>query len=329
MPTLYVATQGARIRKTSRRLLVSTDDAVLHSVRLRDVDRVVMAGSVELTSPALRALLEGRIETTFLSRGGRLLGSLSPPGGKNVFLRVAQVQRYTNLEFRLRVGKSVVAAKILNGRRVLQLFGRRRKELDLSATKAALESSAHKAAHAESVAQLMGIEGEAAATYFRAFGNLFLGDLRFETRSRRPPRDPVNSLLSFGYTLLTGETIGAAFSEGLDPDVGFLHELSYGRPSLALDLVEEFRQPVVDRFVLSVINRRVIRPADFTTEGEGVLLQDRPRGRFFEFYDRVMTSEFRDRSGQTVTYRSLLRAQARQMARAVMNNEDYLPYRIP
>jgi len=327
MPSLYVTTQGARVRKSSRRLIVRTDDGIVQGVRLSNLDRLVISGNVDITTPAIVALLEHGISTTFLSRGGRLLGHLQPPGAKNVFVRLAQFQRYQDLQFRLRIGRCVVSAKIRNSRRVLQLFSRRRPDLDLSETSLRLEKSAERAMLAEGLPQLMGVEGEAAVTYFRAYGALMLGELQFTTRSRRPPKDPINAMLSFGYTLLACDVLGALAGEGLDPDVGFLHELSYGRPGLALDLVEEFRQPVVDRLVLSLANRRVFLASDFhPTPDEGLHLMDAARARFLEFYDRTMSSNFQHRGADT-TYRSLVRNQARELARAVVDNVDYAPYR--
>lgn len=327
MGTLYVATAGARVRKTGHRLVVSTEEGVLQSIRLRDLERVVLAGRVEVTTPALLAMLEAGVETTLLSRGSRLLGTLHPPGSRNVFLRVTQVKRHQDPTFRLQTGRSIVHAKVTNARRVLQQTARRRPDLDLAPALEALKVAARKALEAPAIAQLMGIEGDAASVYFRAYGSLFLRDLRFEKRSRRPPKDPVNSLLSLGYTLLSGEAVGAVASAGLDPDVGMFHELSYGRPSMALDLVEEFRQPVVDRLVLSLCNRRVFSGADFrTVEEGGQYLQDEARKRFFDYYDRTVNSTFQDSRGRKTTFRALLLEQARLLARAIQDGTDYQPF---
>jgi len=124
---------------------------------------------------------------------------------------------------------------------------------------AQLESSRERAARQTAIESLLGVEGDAARIYFGMFGTMLRSDLTFAGRSRRPPRDPVNALLSFGYTLLTTELTGALAAQGLDPFVGVLHDLDYGRPSLALDLLEEFRQPIIDRLVLSVVNRGVLK----------------------------------------------------------------------
>ena len=150
----------------------------------------------------------------------------------------------------------------------------------------------------------------------------------FTTRSRRPPRDPVNALLSFGYTILGTEIAGALAAESLDPQIGYLHELDYGRPSLALDILEEFRQPLIDRLTLSLVNRSVLTSAHFEDRGkEGVLLNEAGRPRFLEFYHRTMETPFRvRRSDDETTYRALLRRQAKRMRRAIEGLAGYTPY---
>lgn len=328
MPTLYVATAGASIRRVSRRLVVAVADAVLQSIRLRDLERVVFWGPVQVTTPALMALLENRIETTFLTAGGKLLGRLVPPGQKNVFLRTQQCERHRDLAFRLQVGRNIVATKARNARRVLQLYARSRPGLEIVKTLRVLKETGQRVQTATTLSQLMGYEGEAAAAYFSAYGRLFLA-MSFETRSRRPPRDPANALLSLGYTLLTSEATGAAAANGLDPDVGFLHELNYGRPSLALDLVEPFRHPVVDRLALSLINRRVLQEGDFEQAPEGgFILRDDPRRRFFRLYEKIMTTSFRGCDQRPTTYRLQLQDQAHQLANTIMGRGEFCPFRL-
>ncbi len=326
MSTLYVNLAGATIRKASRRLVVSHRDGVVQSVRLRDVTRVVIVGPVLVTQPAILALMEHGIETTFLSGSGRPRARLSPMEGKNVFLRVAQVRQHDHMPFRLEVARRIVAGKMRNGRRVLQLWARLRRDLDLSEPLADLDRLRRKAQDQETIAALMGVEGDAAARYFRAYGSLFRGALRFETRTRRPPRDPVNSLLSLGYTLLCTEATGAVASHGLDPFVGFLHDLDYGRPSLALDLMEEFRHAVVDRFVLSAINHHAFQEDHFEPHANGaVLMKDEPRKKFFRLFEKVMTAEFVNHGAPT-TFRRALQDQAAALARCVTSGDAYEPF---
>jgi CRISPR-associated protein Cas1 len=303
-------------------------DQELQTVRARDLERVVLYGNVQVTSQAAAFLLEQGIETSFLSRSGRFRGRLAPADSKNVFLRLAQYDRHRDEAFRLAVGRAIVARKIANSRALLRRYGRNHPEIDLEATVAQLDAALPGVPPQASIEALMGTEGQAAAAYFRAYGRLFRQELQFTTRSRRPPRDPVNALLSLGYTLLTSEAAGALAAHGLDIYIGFLHSLEYGRPSLALDLVEEFRQPVIDRFTLSLANRRVLKPEDFEDRGaEGVFLSDAARPRYFAFYERMMATEFTDRrTGQPTSFRALLGAQARKMAAAVQSGQTYEPW---
>ena len=171
---------------------------------------------------------------------------------------------------------------------------------------------------------------DAARRYFAAFGKMLRGELIFNGRSRRPPRDAVNAVLSFGYTLVMTELVGVAAAEGMDAQVGLLHDLNYGRPSLALDVLEEFRQPVVDRLVLALVNRKVLQPAHFDGNAErGVLLNDEGRTRFLRYYHKTMDEPFncRDWADATpATFRLLLRRQMHRMRTAIEFEQDYAPY---
>jgi CRISPR-associated protein Cas1 len=329
MPVLYVVEQGAQVRYSKKRFLVVKDKEVLQVVRERDLERVVLVGHVQLTANAIAAILNIGIDTTFLTLKGRYKGRLSPVESKNVFLRIAQFRRYEDMGFRLSMARSIIAAKIANARRLILAHARNHPDKIWEQPIEALSTAEQKANSAETLASLMGIEGDSARVYFETFGKMLRRELQFEQRSRRPPRDPVNALLSFGYTLVLSEIIGAVASQGLDPYVGFLHELDYGRPSLGLDILEEFRQPLVDRFVLSLVNRGVFSADEFERrENGGVYLKDEPRKKFLRFYERAMTSEFRDRTdGGKVTFRELIRRQATRMSQAIQTGGGYDPYR--
>jgi CRISPR-associated protein Cas1 len=329
MSTLYVTRVGSRIRKTKRRLVVSGDEGVIQTARLRDLRKVVLVGSAGVTTPALLSMLEAGIEVSFLTGSGRPRGRLVPAEGKNVFLRVIQFRRFEDMDFRIAMARRIVSAKIQNARRILQLFRRDRTDLDFSGPLAELKILREKAEQQQNLSSLMGIEGDAAARYFRCFGCLFLQDLSFEKRSRRPPMDPVNALLSLGYTLIAGETQGALSSLALDPYIGFFHELDYGRPSLALDLEEEFRQPIVDRFVLSLCNRRILKPEDFQkAENGGTMLKEGPRKKFFRFYEKMMMSPMGASSpeAESMTLRKLIHFQAENLKSSIISGSEYSPY---
>ncbi|MCX6361799.1 MAG: CRISPR-associated endonuclease Cas1 [Armatimonadetes bacterium] len=328
MSVLYVQEQGACIHKAGGRLLVKKQGSTLGYAHLRDLDRLVLVGAVEVSTPAMAALLDGGIDMVLLSAGGRLRGRLAARESKNVDLRHTQFQRYEETGFRLAMARTIVAGKIRNARFLVQRFGRNHAEVDVEAAVAALDRSRHRLDDQSDAAAVLGVEGDAARVYFEAFGRMLLGGFTFTVRSRRPPRDPANALLSFGYAVLEGEVTAALAGEGLDPTVGMLHELDYGRPSLSLDLLEEFRQPVVDRLVLSLVNRRVLREEHFEAGSEGgVRMNDAGRPLFIEFYHRAMASEFEDRTaGERTTFTGIIRRQARRMRLALADGSAYEPF---
>jgi CRISPR-associated protein Cas1 len=328
MTTLYVREPGAGLRRSGKRLIVYKGDETLQAVRLRDLERVTLLGNIDVSASVVATLLEQGVETVFLSTSGRFRGRLTPAEGKNVFVRQAQFRRYDDDEFRLRLATTLIDAKIRNARHLLQRYQRNHPDERLAEIIVQLDGSRDRAARQTGLASLLGVEGDAARVYFVGLGLMLRGDLAFNGRSRRPPRDPVNALLSFGYTLLTTELTGAVAAQGLDPFVGVLHDLDYGRPSLALDLLEEFRQPVIDRLVLSVVNRGALKTDHFEDRGEaGVLLNDAGRPRFLEFYHRLLETPFTERGEENATtYRAILMRQAERMRAALLGEAEYVAY---
>jgi CRISPR-associated protein Cas1 len=291
----------------------------------------VVFGNIQVTTQAAATLLDAGVEVSFLSRQGRFRGRLAPADSKNVPLRLAQFRRYEDPDFRLGLARRIVEAKIRNGRALLLRYGRNHPDADLSAAVGQLDTALPSLTYQSTIPALMGTEGQAAATYFRAYGQMFRRELQFTTRSRRPPRDPINALLSLGYTLLTSEAAGILAAHGLDIHIGYFHEVEYGRPSLSLDLVEEFRQPGIDRFTLSLANKLVLTATDFEDRGEGgVFLQPEPRKRYFAFYERMVTTPFKEHgSGEEVTFRTLLQRQARRLVKCILEGTEYQPFRLP
>jgi CRISPR-associated protein Cas1 len=236
MATLYVTEPGSRIEKDYHRILVTKDDEILQRVPLARIDEVVLVGRVGATTPALLALLDADAGLTMISRTGRLRGRLSPPLSRNAPLRQAQYKKEQEDDFSLTFARAVVRGKLANSRTMMRRLLRRRSndlpERLLERVQAALTE----AETAPSLDALRGIEGAAARAYFGFIRESLRVDIPFQRRERRPPPDPVNALLSFGYTLLGAAMISALEIVGLDPYVGFLHAEKYGRPALALDL---------------------------------------------------------------------------------------------
>ena len=262
MSTLYITEPGARIEKEYHQLLVTKDDEVLARTPLSRVSHVVLVGNVGTTTPALLALLDAGVGLSLVSTGGKLRGRLVPATGGNAALRQAQYRAASDTVFCTRFARAVTCGKLRNSRTMMQRLLRRHEGLP-PVQLLRLEAALEQAAQARSVETLRGLEGSGARAYFGLFRQALRVDLAFEKRARRPPPDPVNALLSLGYTLLNEALMTALEVVGLDPYAGFFHADKYNRPALALDMVEEFRAPIVDSLVLTLINKRLLGPEDF------------------------------------------------------------------
>ncbi|HEY67686.1 MAG TPA: CRISPR-associated endonuclease Cas1, partial [Thermoflexia bacterium] len=283
MPTLYLREQGAVLRKVGERLVVTKGEEVLEDVPIIHVDQVVVMGNVQLTTPAVALLLRKEVDVVFLSSRGRFRGRLVTTGSKFARLRHAQLRMLDEEKAVLAVARELVAAKLINQAHLLERLGARRAAREI-------ERDVRKARRASSLDGLRGHEGAAGARYFAALRRLIPSEWGFVKRTYHPPPDPVNALLSLGYTLLLKDAVAAAQLVGLDPYLGFFHALDYGRPSLALDLIEPFR-PLVDGLVLGWIVERKVSPRDFRParrEDGAVLLDDEARTRYFRAYERQM-----------------------------------------
>ncbi|MGD9686376.1 MAG: CRISPR-associated endonuclease Cas1 [Desulfobacter sp.] len=264
METLYVVEQGAYIRKNGESLDIVKKGQVLASVPAKGLEKLVLTGYISLSGSMMDFLIKNRVETVFLTPTGRFRARLMIDEHKHVALRKAQYLKLEDPVFKLAVMKVIVAGKLDNMAMFLARRGRDYKEARLGSAAAGLKALKSSLEKAETPDEVRGFEGAGSRIYFNVFKLLIRNDrFFFNNRNRRPPKDPVNALLSFVYTLLTNEVISAIKTCGLDPYMGTLHEIAYGRPSLACDLVEEYRCLIGDRFVLNLLNRKMIRPEDF------------------------------------------------------------------
>ncbi|MCI0489813.1 MAG: CRISPR-associated endonuclease Cas1 [Blastocatellia bacterium] len=325
MATLYITEQGAMLRKEQNRLVVECDGAQLAEIHAFKVERVVIFGNAQLTTQVISFLLASGIDTAFLTQHGRLKGRLAPIASKNVPLRVQQYERTRDAGFALEMARRIVSAKISNCAQMLSRHQRNHPECDLSTETAQLARFGHRATQATAIGSLLGLEGQAAAVYFQGFARMLRRQLNFKKRTRRPPTDPVNSLLSFGYTLLYNEAISASVSAGFDPYLGFYHAVHYGRCSLALDLMEEMRPLTADRLALNLVNREIVKPEDFRKlDGCGVHLEERGRKSFLREYERMMNTEFTSyQTGERTSPRRALHNQALLLQQAIAHGTPY------
>ena len=275
-------------------------------------------------------LLDAGVPLSFITRAGKLRGRLAPPLPKNLPLRHAQYDRARDRDFCLKVARSIAQGKLRNALSLLRRLCRSHPECN-TADMAPLERSLSRLRQATTLGQIRGLEGVAGRAYFRLYRQALRPDMTFTRRSRRPPKDPANALLSLGYTLLTQNLITACEMVALDPFDGFFHADKYGRPALALDLVEEFRAVIVDSVVRLVINRRMVTPKDFSPASDGgTYLSSRSLRRFLRQYAaRLNTPIMHPRVGRRLSYQRIFEVQARILAKYIQGELDaYIPFRV-
>ena len=350
---LYVDESGCTLKKTGERILVVKEGETIRDIPLIHLGQVVLCGNISVTTPVMQTLLNEGIPLVYLSAYGRYQGTLTPQISRNSLLRVAQHRVADDPERCLVLAKAFVHGKIANMRTMLQRRKWRNRtpnnenpdsalqtneietgdgHTDISSSIDGIMAMRQKIPKAEGLPELLGIEGNASATYFQSFSAMLKPALgfSFERRTRRPPKDPTNALLSFAYSLLTADLISAIQTVGLDPYVGFFHQQNYGRPCLALDLMEEFRPIIADSVVITLINKRQIKPDDFMQSHGGWFLNDAARKRFYAAYE--------GRKNDTIThpvfkyklnFRRAIELQVRLLAKYLMGEiETYTPLTI-
>ena len=295
MTTLYVLTHGAILQKRHRSLLVKNPQGqTLQNVQLRHLRTVFILPWVKVTSPALAALLKNGVDLALLRPNGKFLGRLTSPRSPSHSLHRIQYQLFTAEDKLLKLAEDLIAAKLANQEQLLRYLAwhsespQEQPFLEAAENISRLASSLPSQQNLDS---LRGTEGAAARWYWQAFAAaLANNELGFSRRVYRPATDPVNAALSFGYALLTTHATGYVEGMGMDPYVGFFHAPAPGRPSLALDLIEPFRAPLVDRLVLRLFNLRILAPDDFHKTSDGaVRLTDPARKRFLKEFEMAFT----------------------------------------
>lgn len=326
------------VRWSNRKLVLERLGVVVKGVPIAEVVHVALHGPITMTGAAVRGLLDAGVDVSLHARSGRLRGLMSAREAKDVALLLAQVGAWHDMAKRLAFARPLVVSKIEGQRRMLQRHGwnhGHRACLDAAADLTKLQ---RKALAATELDELMGLEGAAAAAYFGQMGKMLRGGFTFAGRVRRPPTDPVNSLLSYGYALAVGEVARQVLVRGLDGRIGLLHGIRYGRTSLALDLVEELRTPMVDRLVLKLLNRQQVLHRHFVTLPDGaVRLTDEGRRIFLLQWELMLaerparrattsnTSDDDDDSAAGPSWRHRIVRQVGRLKRFLLHGKPFRP----
>ncbi|MDI7275814.1 MAG: type I-D CRISPR-associated endonuclease Cas1d [Anaerolineae bacterium] len=352
MATLYLTEQRSLVKKDAETLVVhipADEKAGVEKRQVRvpliKVSQVVAYGDVTLTSGALGALMERGVDVCFCSYHGQFRGRLTPPLGKNSLVRLEQHRAHNDPERTLALAKAFVGGKLGNMRAMLLRANRKRDDEEIAS---AADSLRRLIAQVESLrladgvpvpdpsrpqagtamGTLQGLEGSGTALYFGAFSRLLKEEWGFQRRLRRPPRDPVNAMLSFGYVLLTNQVASAVSIVGLDPYVGFLHSSQFGKPALALDVMEPFRPVIVDSIVLTLLNTGMLSRHDFREELGAWHLSEGARRTFLrKFEERLDTEIEHPVFGYKATYRRSLELEVRLVAKWLVGEVvQYRPF---
>ncbi len=341
MTVLYITEQNATLRLDAETLIlkipsdpVTGREAQKKRMPLSKVSQVVVLGNTTLTTPAIKALVEQRSDICYLTAYGKFVSRITGDDHKHAQLRLIQCRAHDDPTARLHVALACVRAKLHNQRTLLlrgsrtredetlagcaDMIGRMIEQVDLLPRDDIHPLNPQRPQEGTILGSLMGLEGSAAAAYFQGYGRLFTGQWRgvFTGRHKRPPTDPINALLSYGYTLLTSQAVAAAHIVGFDPYIGYLHSTQYGKPALALDVIEMFRAPIVDSVVLSLLNNRMLRPEDFEETLGTWRMTDAARRLFLQKFEERLNEEMMHPVLQKkTTYRRALEIQMRLISR--------------
>jgi len=334
LSTLYLSEQGSYLSYSQKRLMVKKGEEVIMELPAIKIQQIIVFGQCGITTPALDFCLKASIPISFLSVHGSYYGRLTPPTAKQVTLHQQQFQKSQDTSFALNIAKSFVDGKIHNQRVLLQRRHWRQNDQELESAINFLAEMQKKSQNAATLDELRGYEGASSAEYFRLFGLLLDDSFSFEKRIKHPPTDPVNALLSFGYTLLFQNIYSLVESAGLHPYCGHLHALRDGHPALVSDLIEEFRAPVIDSLVVYLINSHIIKTSDFEQNppsGRGIcLLTSEARKTFVaQFENKMLSTWTHPHTNYTVDYRRLIALQITELAQCIRGErETYRPMKM-
>ncbi|MBR8840822.1 MAG: CRISPR-associated endonuclease Cas1 [Stigonema ocellatum SAG 48.90 = DSM 106950] len=330
MAVIYLIEQGTSIYKDYQRFIIHVSEKPRIEVPIREVEQILVFGNIQLSTPVINACLQDKIGVLFLSQSGQYHGHLWSEESTNLDNQLIQVERRNDDYFQFRVSKAVVLGKLMNSKQLLMRFNRKRKLENVEKAIYGINQDIDALEYVDNLDSLRGYEGIAAARYFPAFGKLITNSkFEFSLRNRQPPTDPVNSLLSFGYTLLFNNVLSFIIAEGLSPYFGNFHYGEKQKPYLAFDLMEEMRSVIVDSLVLNIVNHSLLKPQDFdiVSSTGGVYLNQSARRVFLKYFENRMNEEISHPDLQSqVTYRHGIQLQVKRYKRSLLCDVPYEPF---
>jgi CRISPR-associated protein Cas1 len=322
---LFVTEQGAKLQVEGQRLFVSKCKEKLADIPLIHLRHIVIFGSATLTPRAVSRLLREGVFVSFLTMNGRFIGELLPAEHADGLIRKLQVKRLDDELFRIQISREIVTAKIHNF--LWLLDKKRRKKMDLEKEKGELKKIEERVTSVSSMKELLGLEGSASRMYFSLISRIFALEFSFDGRKKHPAPDPLNALLSLSYTLLYSICFSFLHVVGLDPFIGFYHELRRGHASLASDLMEEFRAFVCDLFVLRIVNQGYFSPDSFTYTGDRVFLKKDSLKVFLKEWAKNLDRRVKVNDSFEADIWHLIELQAQKLKRAICGVENYIAFR--
>jgi CRISP-associated protein Cas1 len=337
MATLYLVQQGTTVKLAQERFVIQVPQGMKHEatpeIPIREVERILVFGNVQLTTQVISTCLELQIPVIFLTQLGEYKGHLWSAEATDLLIETAQFERQKDGAFQLAIARSMVQGKLWNSKQLLLRLNRKKLLPEVAEAIGKLDehwTAVGNPANTGTVDQVRGYEGAGAALYFPALGRLVNSSgFSLTGRSFHPPQDPVNSLLSFGYTLLLNNVFSLLLAEGLNPYLGHLHGAERQKAYLAFDVMEEFRSPIVDSLVMKLVNQKVLKPTDFTYPNAkgGIYLEEPARRVFLKAFEaRICEKVSHPDVQESVSYRRVIQLQVRRYVKALLGNERYVPF---
>lgn len=332
---VYLTEQGAVLNISGERIVLSKQGRPIAVFLAKDIDQIVIMGNIGITTQAMRFLLKRKIDTVFTSYSGKYEGRLVSELGKNVILRRLQFDAVSDDPFRFKIAKNIVLGKCVNSLVCLRKLNYYHKSQDVVQILHSLTSMLANFGNISNYEELLGFEGSFSNIYFSAFDHILKGDIKFEKRTRRPPQNEFNALLSFGYTILMNLVRTMVNTVGLDPYFGVLHAEDYGRPSLVLDLMEEFRSVAVDIPAINSVNKGIIARADFVKNENDdpdelpIQLSIFGRKKWISVLEKRFNSLFwYQYKNKNLPLREIIRMQTYLISKSFIDRVEYTPFRL-